>query len=654
MTRTRFRIAVRLLPLALLALAAGGCAQQRSQLQAPPSDPPPQPRVLAPEMLPHLLLAESDLPPDAVLIHFDPFPVEEPRRIVEEWDSLRPERGERTSWWDTRVEVRILDSPEDAVAAVLATQRTFAAPLRDVSGESPFASLGDRIWYVASGVGNGVYFTRGNVMAGISRAGHDGPDRDALLDLAQTVRRKIEAAFAGAPEPAPVLPLSIAEWRTTPRSAGRLRRESQLWGDQTVRIGLRIRSRLPRALPARRMGEDDYLVPLWHLWRMLDLPLELHNGDSNHARMQMAGKELVFTRGSPRVSVDDGYVTLPHPVQFVGGRTVVPLSFAEAVFGWRIAGWESVGDTRVARLEPPAPAGEPGPTVSLLRGPAPRMLPAATPQEARSPDPSLAVGKRAYRFDEWPGKNGKVRPSIHVGEVLADRVPGIKLGPVPAPTAKSVQLDWTRVQEPACNVRVWVCRSCSDAHGVAISRLVNRVNAAISPRGCEMGVALGDLSFPSDPATSFVRNNIYVEVRSDARDSIEIAKLLDRAVLARPAFDSYDQMTAFRPEVRELHIPNRPKPLSVDGRAGRTSKPMPFVVDVADPEGGRVFLFWEQSQHLRVEPLDSGDHRIWVSFWGATDGWQDENVIVTAVNELGLASHARFPARVRLREAKAP
>ncbi len=279
-----------------------------------------------------------------------------------------------------------------------------------------------------------------------------------------------------------------------------------------------------------------------------------------------------------------------------------------------------------------------------------RLLPPPTPEEARAPDPALAAGKRAYRFDEWPGKNGRVRPGINVGKVLGERMPGIKFGFHGAPRAEAVDLVWYRTEKPRCDIRVWVCESPEKAHEMLIKRLVHRTNAAIDTRGAELGVSLGDLSFPGEANTKFVRNNINFEVRSDAGDSLEIAHLLDQAVLARPAFDSYDDFAPFCPQIRELRIPNRPTPLSVDAPSSSTSNPMSFVVDVVNPEGGRLFLSWEQSRHLRVEPLDSGDYRIWVSFRWATNGWEEERVTLVALNEWGLLSRADFPARFRLRE----
>lgn len=310
----------------------------------------------------------------------------------------------------------------------------------------------------------------------------------------------------------------------------------------------------------------------------------------------------------------------------------------------------------------------PASTEAELAPPPDSQAESAQPPAAEAPEPDsgqrlLAEAKSAYQFAEWPGKEGLLRPGLNLGQVLADYIPDLQLAWVhrPADEKSGMPVDVVDVfwfnPDPDNNyeIRMWVGLSCDHAHEVLLRRLTWRQCRTIERRGSEIGVELGDLSFPGSAAGSkgltFVRNNVVLEVTAPRGDAIEIAKIIDQALLARPTFSSYEAMAPFRPQIRDLHLAGHPRqPLYVEGYVGH-AKRFPLSFEVVDPEGGQLFLFWEGSPGMSVMPPETKQphtHELSVEVVGPESEIQHRELTLTAVNECGMFSRATLPIDVRI------
>ena len=293
----------------------------------------------------------------------------------------------------------------------------------------------------------------------------------------------------------------------------------------------------------------------------------------------------------------------------------------------------------------------------------PALPPAADASERDAAQQALEAAKSAYRFAEWPGKNGLLRPGLNLGPILANCIPSVELAWVhrPAGEKSGMPLDVVDVlwfsPDPENNyeIRLWVASSCVDAQEVLLRRLAWRQSPAIEPRGSEMGVELGDLSFPGSvggsKSVAFVRNNVVVEVKAPTGDALDIGRLIDQGLLARPTFNSYEAMASYRPEIRRFHLKGHPaEPLHVEGYAGH-SKRFPLEFEVVDPQGGQLVLSWEGSPGISVLPPETKQphtHEVSAEIWGPESEIQHRELTLTAVNECGMFSRATIPIQVRV------
>jgi hypothetical protein len=267
---------------------------------------------------------------------------------------------------------------------------------------------------------------------------------------------------------------------------------------------------------------------------------------------------------------------------------------------------------------------------------------------------ALAAGKRAYRFAQWPGKDGGVRPGVHVGRALADHIPGMKLGAVkemapadPRDPPSALELRWHSSIERGAYVRQRDHSSPRQAQEMLIGRLVHRTNPAVERRGVEMGIQIGDVSFPSGSCTLFVRNNIYLEVESRSGEAVEIAQLLDSALLGLPVKKTSEELAGYRPRIRSLCLAASPEqPLHVAGYAGRATR-FPLSFDATDPEGGELSIFWRGAGGVSAKR--SGGHpdayEASIEVVGPEGVLREEFLGLTVVNERGMYAHAVLPIR---------
>ena len=298
-----------------------------------------------------VMLGRKDVPLESFLLELEVYPSEMPQSVEESW--CGPPTGERrTSQYGIDIGVEIAESLQEAVEIVERQRRNISGVLGEVSGQPPFASFSDRVWYGSGGIGARLLFIRGNVVGDVCIviAHTAGPDQAMLVDLARRLGKKIDAALAGNPEPVPVLPLAACELRIDSSEAWENRNLGQrLWGDEGTSIAVQRGVGLPRELPAKKVTPEDYMVPLRHLVALL-APKERVEVTTDQARVRLMGKMLVFKRGASQVEMDEETVQLSHPVEFKGKHVLVPLSLVEKALDRHIM-WEKLGEIPLARIE---------------------------------------------------------------------------------------------------------------------------------------------------------------------------------------------------------------------------------------------------------------------------------------------------------------
>jgi len=602
---------------------------------------------LANEALPHLLLSPKDLPADALLMEFEASPAS----AHAEW---RGPPGGKTgrAGWTIRTWVLIAESPEQAVSAAVQYIGSFAVRSPEVSHQAKYAGLGERVWGGTGPTGGSILFVRRNVLGQVFGYGPEDP-----LELARLLSRKIDAFLSGHPERAVAMPMAAHDWSLA--DALKLKYTWGLWGEKTTSLVIRIGDQLPRALPARRMQDGEFLVPLRALVRALGVKMDarVNRGNPKHWRIRLGGKKLLVTVGEPQIQEGGRKVKLTHPVQTVSDAMVVPLSITQRVFGWSIKRERWQGRDAVRLFPPPGWVQATRAGTPVKPGP----FPAPTLEQANSSDPNLAVANRLYEFNGWPGKHGKVRPGVSIARALAELEPDLRLSYISEPLREpdaapvgSVRIRWSG---RASDIYVTVCRSCEEAQQACLSRLAHDGRGTVALRGSELDVKVGDVSFLyGEPDLSgearFVRSNIYVEIYAPAGEAIDMAEAIDRALLARPAAASLEELDKFRPQILSLGLagdPQQPVEISFEQqhRQGRAWT-CPLRFKVLDPERGRLDYYWASADGesgVVKQRTGKADYAVYIWARWHRYGVEEHRFKLTAVNECGMFSEATLSVR---------
>jgi len=255
------------------------------------------------------------------------------------------------------VELAVATSQEEAVSIALQTIYSASVTIPEVTGESRVAPFANRAWYGDNASGGstatsgGVVFVQGNVVASVHLSSKDGIDSDVLFALASRLGRRIHAALSGSPEPVPILPLAAdQELRVDLEDAWKMRDlGKRLWGDQAVTVAIYDADGIPRSIPAKRLGANDYIVPLRHVAAILGprTPVEI---EGDEVKTNIKGKPLVFGKGRSQARVGKQTVQLSRPVEFADGEVLVPLiSVIHSALSKQIA-WEDRGSIKIGRV----------------------------------------------------------------------------------------------------------------------------------------------------------------------------------------------------------------------------------------------------------------------------------------------------------------
>lgn len=309
------------------------------------------PARLSPESLPNLVIGQEDMPWAAVLFRIETHPA----NVTERWvgPPVRRPHILTVSAWDIDVCVMIFNSAADAVRGVRDLLLHVATPPAEVTGQRAFALLGDRVWYGDNSYGRSVttgariILIRGNVVGDIHVGRSDGLQQTDVIALASRLAGKIDAALAGTPYPAPVLPPSCEDMGLDAEDAWDARNIGKMLSKRSTTIALRHGATI-RALPAAAVAKTDYLVPLSHLAAAMGSPAHVTVG-KGQATATLVGKTLVFYAGKRTVTVDGRIIPIGCQPQFKGKQVFVPISVLEKILGKRIA-WGKTGKLVTASI----------------------------------------------------------------------------------------------------------------------------------------------------------------------------------------------------------------------------------------------------------------------------------------------------------------
>lgn len=263
----------------------------------------------------------------------------------------------KSAHYSIRIGYAVTSSPEEAGRVALKEVQSYAVVMPEITVDEAVASFADRAWGSSRRMpgpwrGARIVFTRGYIIGDISMDHKDGFEPQLLFTLAARMGRRIDTYLTGRPEPLPVLPLAADQelgldlegaWKA--RDLG-----SRLWGAQATSVALYDTNGIPRSIPARRIGTDDFLVPLRYLAAVVN-PRTKIKASGKEAETTIIGRQLSLRDGESKVRVGQRIAQLNRPVEFAEGQVLVPLSsFARQALGRRIT-WERRGAMMLGRFE---------------------------------------------------------------------------------------------------------------------------------------------------------------------------------------------------------------------------------------------------------------------------------------------------------------
>jgi len=233
----------------------------------------------------------------------------------------------------------IAKSPQEAGDAALRKVNSAAAVAPEVTGDARVVAFADRAWY--SG-GPNITYTRGNVIVTVSALDREGSSEQLALSLAAQVSRRIDAAAAGHPEPATALPPSPAEWgRDLVERAWEMKDAARtFWGAEGSELLVEDRWGFVRSMPGKRLGSDDYLIPVQLLSMCLGddvqfvSPRKQRDGGT---QVTVGARKARFVPGASEISVaDQPAVALSGPIESKSGNVVAPLRAVATALGLQV------------------------------------------------------------------------------------------------------------------------------------------------------------------------------------------------------------------------------------------------------------------------------------------------------------------------------
>jgi uncharacterized Zn-binding protein involved in type VI secretion len=317
MARLATRLSLCLMGIALL-LCLTTCGRRHSEAPTP-RGPSHSEALSNTPALPALLVDEGDVPADAVLHRFDTDGKTFYRQC---W--FRPARVPRaTAGGSITIYVQLCGTSQEAEDAALRALKSAAIPIPEVTGSARFADLGDRVW----SHGSRLVAICGTVMMDVFATAEDPlADPTTMMAVAKRLHERIVS-----PPPAEAYPCVPLPCGLELNDCFRFNEIVRGWGGAATKLILPDYQGLLRAIPAKRVGDATYLVPLHQLRFFLD-PASRVTTRQDQTTVTIKGKECTFVAGKASVTVDGATVALPHAVEIANGKfPLVPLEFVKAV-----------------------------------------------------------------------------------------------------------------------------------------------------------------------------------------------------------------------------------------------------------------------------------------------------------------------------------
>ncbi len=303
-----------------------------------------RPVALPLEELFTLLIPPGEMPCPVTLYTFEASPRQRPSSFSLHY------YGDKGTGYIAEIRVWVHPTSAQARASLDREAHSCAVTPLEVSGEAPYSAFSDRAFGGRERDGKRpagrICFSRANARVAVSMHVKDGSGHNDMLVIARLVGKKIDLAASGKPPPVPFMPGITAELagydRDQLRSYQAFARRA--WGDGGMNIAISDRNGVPRLFPAKRISDNDYLVPLTLVARLLRV-YEAPTCDESRGRpaAKLNGKLFVFVDGSKFLTVDGVAHEAASRISIVDGRVVAPLSLIEYAVEKRFAWTRQAG-----------------------------------------------------------------------------------------------------------------------------------------------------------------------------------------------------------------------------------------------------------------------------------------------------------------------
>lgn len=179
----------------------------------------------------------------------------------------------------------------------------------------------DRAWYRTESASGGglqsarLIWQRANVISSLFVFQRTGFSTSEFFAVAERIGRRIDAARAGTPEPAAVLPVSCEDIHIPLAMAWTPPFRGAMLGQPGSTIVMWDNNGIPRAIPAEKTEDGEYMVPLEALALVCPGKYERASTQRQPIVVTLAGQAVVLTRDSAEAVIGGRAVTLKRPVE---------------------------------------------------------------------------------------------------------------------------------------------------------------------------------------------------------------------------------------------------------------------------------------------------------------------------------------------------
>lgn len=269
-------------------------------------------------------------------------------------------------------------------------------------------------------------------------------------------------------------------------------------------------------------------------------------------------------------------------------------------------------------------------------------------------DDEMAMIKTKYDFVHWPGKEGKIKDGFQLTEAT---FPDLKLVKSYLGSGRG-DYEWKKEGvDGYVEVCIRLAKTCEEAQENIIWLFASSSREGPDmPRrrtGKEMGLKIGDISFPSRikgekkllRSIDFTRNNIFVEIDSDGAMEKYVTKMtlkIDSLIKAQPDVASLEQSQR-KPIIKRFEIAEDPVVLSPPGYSPPGYKEVPLIIEIDDPAGGKLKCSFTDNMVTMGGVTDEGNiyKGRWVAYFDYPKPGKYK-ITLTVINDYLLTSTAEI------------